>query len=144
VGKTYVAEVRGIPARAALRRLERGIELDDGPAAALRAVVAARHDRTTLVEIDVAEGRRRQVRRMLDAVGHPVVALVRVAIGPLQLGRLKPGTFRKLSPEEVRGLYAAGEQGKTTRRQVDKSSSVGSGKRSKGPASGGARARGNK
>jgi 23S rRNA pseudouridine2605 synthase len=121
VTKTYVAEVQGMPARAALRRLERGVELDDGPAVAHHAAVTARHDRTTLVEIAVAEGRTRQVRRMLEAVGHPVVALVRVAIGPLQLGRLKPGAFRRLSPDEVRRLYAAGEGDRETRRRIDKS-----------------------
>jgi 23S rRNA pseudouridine2605 synthase len=124
VTKTYVAEVEGAPARAALRRLERGVELDDGPATALAAIVTARHDRTTLVELVVAEGRRRQVRRMLEAVGHPVVALVRVAIGPLQLGRLKPGSFRRLSPDEVRGLYAAGGGRPGTDRQIDKSTAA--------------------
>jgi 23S rRNA pseudouridine2605 synthase len=144
VRKTYVAEVQGVPPRPALRRLERGVELDDGPATALRAIVTARHDRTTLVEIVVAEGRRRQVRRMLEAVGHPVVALVRVAIGPVQLGRLKPGAFRKLSPDEVRRLYAAGEDEAETNRHVDKSSRSGAARRRKSPASKAARARKNK
>jgi 23S rRNA pseudouridine2605 synthase len=121
VPKTYLAEVEGIPARAAVRRLERGVELDDGPAAALRAHTVSRHDRTTLVEVTLGEGRRRQVRRMFDAIGHPVVALVRVSIGPVALGRLKPGTFRRLSPEEVRSLYGASTEGKETDRHVDKS-----------------------
>jgi 23S rRNA pseudouridine2605 synthase len=143
VGKTYVAEVQGVPSRAALRRLERGVELDDGPAVARRALVTARTDRTTLVEIVVAEGRRRQVRRMFDAIGHPVVELVRVAIGPLQLGRLKPGAFRRLSPDEVRRLYAAGDL-EETKRQVDKSSSSGAGKGPRRPGGGATKRRGNK
>jgi 23S rRNA pseudouridine2605 synthase len=144
VRKTYVAEVQGVPPRAALRRLERGVELDDGPAVALRAHVTDRHDRTTLVEIVVAEGRRRQVRRMLEAVGHPVVALVRVAIGPLQLGRLKPGAFRRLSPDEVRRLYATGEGGEEPSRHIDKSTSPRAGRNPVSPARGRARSRGNK
>jgi 23S rRNA pseudouridine2605 synthase len=144
VRKTYVAEVQGIPSRAALRRLERGVELDDGPAVAVRAVLTARTDRTTLVEIVVAEGRRRQVRRMFDAIGYPVVELVRVAIGPLQLGRLKPGAFRRLSPDEVRRLYAAGESPEGTKRQVDKSSSLGAGKGRRRPGGGATKRRGNK
>lgn len=123
VEKTYVAEVEGTPGRGALKRLERGVELDDGPATAVRATTMARRDRTTLVEITLGEGRRRQVRRMLDAVGHPVVALVRVSIGPVALGRLKPGTFRRLSPEEVRALYRASAEGEEGNRHVDKSTS---------------------
>jgi 23S rRNA pseudouridine2605 synthase len=59
------------------------------------------------VEITISEGRNRQVRRMMEAVGHPVRRLVRTSIGPLKLGRLKPGTARRLSPAEVRALYAA-------------------------------------
>jgi 23S rRNA pseudouridine2605 synthase len=144
VGKVYVAEVEGTPSRGALRRLERGIELDDGPAVASRAVISARHDRTTLVEISVAEGRRRQVRRMLEAVGHPVVGLVRVAIGPLQLGRLKPGAFRRLSPDEVRRLYAAGEAGEGTRRHVDKSTRRSRGGGAPRPGRGTSERKGNK
>lgn len=144
VHKTYVAEVQGVPPRAALRRLERGVELDDGPAVAVRAAETARHDRTTLVEIVVAEGRTRQVRRMLEAVGYPVVALVRVAIGPLRLGRLKPGAFRRLAPDEVRRLYAAGGEEQETKRQIDKSSGRGGGRDRAGPGPRDSRGKGNK
>jgi 23S rRNA pseudouridine2605 synthase len=113
IEKTYLAEVRGSPSRAALKRLERGVELDDGPARALAARIVARRDRTSLVEVVMAEGRKREVRRMLDAIGHEAVALARTAIGPVGLGRLKPGSFRKLSSEEVRALYraSAGDEG---------------------------------
>ena len=124
IEKTYLAEVAGTPGRAALRRLERGIELDDGPARAVAARLVGRRDKTSLVELVVAEGRKRQVRRMLSATGHDVVALARVAVGPIALGRLKPGSFRRLSSEEVRALYRASDDS-SPNKQVDKSSSRG-------------------
>jgi len=119
VTKTYLAEVRGrVPPRAA-RALVSGIELPDGPAAARRAqIVEARAD-ATLVEVEMGEGRNREVRRMFEALGYPVVRLARVAIGPLALGRLKPGTYRRLSATEVSALQGATSD---SDRQVDKSS----------------------
>ena len=107
VPKTYLAEVRGSVGAAALKRLARGVELDDGVTAPAEARVRQRSGDRTLVELTISEGRNRQVRRMLEAVGHPVLGLARTAIGPLGLGRLKPGTWRRLSPDEVRALYRA-------------------------------------
>jgi 23S rRNA pseudouridine2605 synthase len=107
VPKTYLAEVKGVPAARVLRALARGVELDDGLTAPARVELVERYAGSALVEIEVAEGRHRQVRRMFDAVEHPVRRLVRTAVGPLKLGRLKPGTYRKLSSEEVRALYRA-------------------------------------
>lgn len=107
VPKTYLAEVRGGVRHRAVVRLARGVELDDGPTAPAEVAVVDRLGPTTLVEITLREGRNRQVRRMLEAVGHPVVRLARTAIGPVGLGRLKPGALRRLSPEEVRALYRA-------------------------------------
>lgn len=107
VTKTYVAEVRGSVGRRALRDLARGIELEDGPAAAMEARLSGRSGGNSMLELVLLEGRNRQVRRMMEAVGHPVVRLVRTGIGPLHLGRLKSGTVRRLSGAEVRGLYRA-------------------------------------
>lgn len=107
VPKTYLAEVEGAVGRAALKTLMAGIELDDGPARAEQTVLVERTRTGTLVELTLTEGRKRQVRRMFEAVGHRVRRLVRVAIGPLRLGRLKPGTVRRLNLEEVRALYRA-------------------------------------
>lgn len=107
VPKTYVAEVTGPVGAAAIKRLSRGVELDDGPAAPASVQLLERGPRSSLVELTIGEGRNRQVRRMMEAVGHPVVALVRTAIGPLKLGRLKPGTYRRLHPHEVQELYRA-------------------------------------
>jgi 23S rRNA pseudouridine2605 synthase len=107
VPKTYLAEVVGAVGRGALRRLERGVALEDGSATARAARLVERRSGTSLVEVTLTEGRNREVRRMLEAVGHPVRRLVRVAIGPLMLGRLKEGTLRRLSLTEIRDLYRA-------------------------------------
>jgi 23S rRNA pseudouridine2605 synthase len=107
VEKLYLAEVTGQVGRRALRALQSGVDLADGTSAPARVALVQRTTASSLVEIAVHEGRRRQVRRMFDAVGHPVIRLVRTQMGPLMLGRLKPGTYRRLSPEEVRALYRA-------------------------------------
>ena len=107
VPRTYLAQVEGSVGRRARDRLARGVELDDGMTEPARAQIVERVPGGTLVEITIHEGRNRQVRRMFDAIGHPVKRLVRRAIGPLELGRLKPGTYRKLSPIEVQTLYRA-------------------------------------
>jgi 23S rRNA pseudouridine2605 synthase len=100
VPKTYRARVRGRPTDDDLQRLREGIELEDGRTAPAR-VRAVRAD---LLELVIHEGRKRQVRRMLEAIGHPVVDLRRVAFGPLQLGSLAPGAARRLRREEVEQL----------------------------------------
>jgi 23S rRNA pseudouridine2605 synthase len=109
VEKEYLAEVEGVPAAAAIRRLREGIDLDDGPTqpARVRIVQRANDRSSALVEIVVKEGRKRMVRRMCRAVGHPVRRLVRTRIGPLRDAKLAPGTWRALTPAEVRALYAA-------------------------------------
>ena len=107
VEKTYKVLVAGLPTAAALRRLTEGVELDDGPARAVRAKVLDRHGDQALVEVVMGEGRKREVRRMCAAVGHPVERLVRTAIGPLRDAQLRPGKWRPLAIEEVRSLYEA-------------------------------------
>jgi 23S rRNA pseudouridine2605 synthase len=105
VEKEYLAEVAGEPTPGALRRLREGVDLEDGPTAPARASLAA----PSAIRLVIHEGRNRQVRRMCEAVGHPVVRLVRTRIGPLAERRLKPGEWRELSFEEVRALHAAVE-----------------------------------
>lgn len=105
VPKTYLAEVKGAVGQKALRSLARGVELEDGLTQPAEVGMVERVAGGSLLEITIWEGRNRQVRRMCEAVGHPVRRLVRVAIGPVVLGRLKPGRFRRLSPEEIRALY---------------------------------------
>ncbi|MDW3218764.1 MAG: pseudouridine synthase [Acidimicrobiales bacterium] len=103
VEKEYFAQVKGTPSRAALRELREGIELEDGRTAPAR--VTAVED--SLLRITIHEGRNRQVRRMCEAVGHPVVRLVRTRIGPLVDRRLRPGEWRVLTRDEVRSLEIA-------------------------------------
>ena len=107
IPKTYLAEVEGHVGPAVLGRLRRGIELDDGVTAPAKAQVVGQSPTHTLVELVVTEGRNRLVRRMFEDVGNPVRRLARTAIGPLAVGRLKPGSVRKLAPAEVRELYRA-------------------------------------
>ena len=107
VVKTYLAEVEGEPTPATVRALREGVELDDGRTAPARVTVVQTHGATTAVELGIHEGRNRQVRRMCEAVGHPVVRLVRTRIGPLRDGSLKPGSWRALTHAEVRRLYEA-------------------------------------
>lgn len=107
IEKTYVAQVRGRLRRHLSRALIQGVELADGPARA-RSVRELGHDREhALVELVLAEGRKREVRRMLAAVDLPVERLARVKLGPLPLGDLTPGTTRPLNGAEVRALYRA-------------------------------------
>jgi 23S rRNA pseudouridine2605 synthase len=103
VDKEYLAEVEGRPSRGALRRLREGVELDDGPTAPAKVSLVE----PNLVRITIHEGRNRQVRRMCEAIGHPVVRLVRTRIGPLRDTALRPGAWRPLSTEEVRALERA-------------------------------------
>ena len=107
VPKTYLAKVTGSVGERSLRTLARGVELEDGITQPARVDVIDRAGGATLVEITITEGRNRQVRRMFEAVGHRVLGLARIAVGPLKLGHLKPGSVRKLSPAEVRELYRA-------------------------------------
>jgi 23S rRNA pseudouridine2605 synthase len=104
VPKTYVAEVEGGPVReAALRALREGVELDDGRT----APAGVRQLKAGVLELTLREGRKRQVRRMCEHVGHPVKRLARVAFGPLRLGDLAEGGVRRLSPAEVQRLRDA-------------------------------------
>ena len=102
VEKVYVAVVEGEPSDATLEQLRRGVELDDGITAPARVQRLGRQR----VELSIHEGRNRQVRRMLDAVGHPVTSLHRTVYAGLTLEGLKLGTWRELQPSEVDRLRA--------------------------------------
>ena len=103
VEKEYLAEVDGVPSAGALRRLRQGVELDDGMTAPATVGVVA----PGVLRIVIHEGRNRQIRRMAEAVGHPVRRLVRTRIGPLTERGLGPGEWRPLTLTEVRDLAAA-------------------------------------
>ena len=103
VEKTYVADVEGAPADATLRALAAGVELEDGRTAPARVRRLGR----SRVELVLHEGRNRQVRRMLEAVGHPVRRLHRSAYAGLTVDGLAEGEWRELAPEEVKELRRA-------------------------------------
>jgi 23S rRNA pseudouridine2605 synthase len=105
VPKTYRATISNPPVRAAaVRALRAGVALEDG----LTAPARVRRVSENVLEITIHEGRKRQVKRMCEAVGHPVRRLERVAFGPLRLGDLAAGRWRRLGESEVRSLAAAG------------------------------------
>lgn len=107
VEKEYLAEVDGAPADRQIAALTDGVRLEDGVARARSARRVGRAQGRTALGIVMAEGRKREVRRMLTAVGLEVRRLVRVRVGPLRLGRLEPGASRPLEPDEVRALLEA-------------------------------------
>ena len=104
IAKTCVAIVEGQVEPWVPRKLRRGIELEDGEAKADRVTVKDSGPRGSIVEITLHSGKNRIVRRMLDAVGHPVTRLARTRLGPLRLGNLRPGQTRPLSGEEIAAL----------------------------------------
>lgn len=101
VSKTYVAEVDGNVKPGVLRRLLDGVDLEDGPARADTVKIISSIQGRTLIQITLHEGRNRIVRRMFDAVGHPVKRLTRTAIGPVRRGNLHTGELRPLDPKEL-------------------------------------------
>ncbi|MGH9296680.1 MAG: pseudouridine synthase [Acidimicrobiales bacterium] len=103
VEKEYLAEVKGRPSPGAIRALRDGVTLEDGVTSPARIASVS----PGVLRIVIHEGRNRQVRRMCEAVGHPVVRLVRVRIGPLSDRRLKPGQWRELEQSEILALGRA-------------------------------------
>lgn len=110
IEKEYIAHVEGEPTRGAVRRLREGIELEDGMTAPAGANLLA----PSIIRITIHEGRNRQVRRMCEAIGHPVKRLIRTRIGPLSDRSLKPGSWRELTQKELRALERAVIEGGTT------------------------------
>ena len=104
----FRSEVMGCVVEETLHHLARGVRLADGVTAPAQATLAALNTArdTTFVDIVTTEGRKRQVRRMFEAVGHPVARLTRTKIGSITVGKLRPGEWRTLSPEEVDALLA--------------------------------------
>ena len=104
IERSYRVKVSGLPNQAALTRLRRGVRLDDGVTGPARVDVEEELPTKTWLRITIREGRRREIRRMCEAVGHPVEKLVRVSFGPVELGRLRPGEWRPLAPREIESL----------------------------------------
>jgi 23S rRNA pseudouridine2605 synthase len=107
ITKTYTVLVSGKLARADVRRLVSGVDLDDGPARAVAARIVGTSPGRTMIEMTMGEGRNREIRRMVAVLGLEVVRLVRTAIGPITDRRLQPGQSRRLDPSEILALNQA-------------------------------------
>lgn len=107
IDKEYLAEVSGIPSRGDLRKLRQGVALEDGLTAPATVTLVGESSGNAMLRVTIHEGRKRQVRRMCEAIGHPVGRLVRVRIGPLHDPKLPPGRWRALRQPELRALERA-------------------------------------
>lgn len=105
--KVYEVEAEGVLESEELRLLESGIELDGRMTAPARVTVLSAGADSTRAEITIHEGRKRQVRRMFELIGHPVTRLTRTRVGPLELGDLRPGKWRRMSDSELSSLREA-------------------------------------
>ncbi|MCP9472915.1 MAG: rRNA pseudouridine synthase [Nitrospira sp.] len=110
VAKTYLIKVKGVLTDDEIRQLEDGVRLDDGMTAPAQVKKVGKAEQNSWLEITIREGRKHQVKRMLEAVGHPVIRLTRVRMGPLSLGRLESGEFRFLTDREANALRALVEE----------------------------------
>jgi pseudouridine synthase len=106
MGKLYQVSVRGRVANSDLTQLSQGIYLEDGPTLPAKVRLLTRNDSQSEFEITLVEGRNRQIRRMCSALGLPVIRLVRLGIGRIQLGEMSPGKWRYLSDAEVQLLFS--------------------------------------
>jgi 23S rRNA pseudouridine2605 synthase len=104
IPRTYLVKIRGVPEEERLTRLKRGVMLEDGHAKAVSVKVFRQREKNSWIQVVVAEGRNHLVKRMFSAIGYPVLKLKRVGFGPIQLGDLRIGQFRYLTPEEMEGL----------------------------------------
>ena len=106
VPKTYLVKVRGHPPAEALTSLQQGVNLEDGITAPAELIVMEEGQKATWLSLTLREGRKHQVKRMCSAVGHPVLRLRRIQVGPVGLDNLRPGETRRLKSREVRSLRA--------------------------------------
>ena len=110
VRKTYRVLVAGHPTRQLASELRRGVHLAEGLARVIDVRIKRHYKQSTVVEVVLDEGRNREIRRVLARVGHKVLRLVRIAVGPVRLGKLPPGGYRRLSREEVGALRRAAKK----------------------------------
>ncbi len=104
IARTYKVTVRGNITDQSMNRLRNGVLLEDGPSGFSKVALLSRNERQSLIRMTITQGRSRQVRRMLDAVGHKVVHLIRISFGNLQLGNLKSGQYRHLQTNEIEAM----------------------------------------
>ncbi len=120
VAKVYLVKVKGVLSDEQIEQLEQGVKLDDGMTASATIKKVRKAEENSWVEITIHEGRKHQVKRMFDAVGHPVLKLKRVKFGPLALTNVEPGEFRYLTDREANNLR------ETVKRRRDRESDASS------------------
>ena len=108
VPKVYRVQVAGELTDDGIRQLREGVHFAEGFAKVENVVIKGRHKQSTILEMTLTEGMNREVRRLLARIGHKVMTLIRVAVGPVKLGKMAPGEWRKLTSSEVERLYVAG------------------------------------
>ncbi len=138
IEKTYQVLVAGSPSFEVLERMRRGIHLAEGVAQVARVAIKSQRKQSTVLEMVLDEGRNREIRRILARVGHKVLKLKRVAVGPLRLADLEPGQFRPLRKDEVRALELAVRANKSAAAKSEDGTPIAAvkpivGKRSRGP-----------
>jgi pseudouridine synthase len=101
IPKTYQVKVKGMPEQKEIDRLKKGVHLEDGLTAPAKVKRLKTTENNSWLEVTIYEGRKRQLRRMFDQVGHSVLKLKRIRINSIDLGELKPGGYRYLTPDEV-------------------------------------------
>lgn len=111
VPKTYLIKVKGVLTDDSIRSLEQGVSLEDGMTGPAQVKKVRKVEANSWLEITIREGRKHQVKRMLESVGHPVIKLLRIRMGPIALGDLQPGEFRFLTDREANALRGLVEEG---------------------------------
>jgi 23S rRNA pseudouridine2605 synthase len=101
IPKTYLVKIKGALEEEEIIKLRSGIRLDRSVTAPAKVKRLRKAEHNSWIEMTITEGKKRQIRRMLDRVGHPVIRLMRIRIGGLEMGPLKPGVFRRITPEEI-------------------------------------------
>ncbi len=104
IPKTYLVKVKGVLEEEEMERLRKGIRLERTLTAPAKVKPMRKTDSNSWIEMTIYEGKKRQIRRMLDKVGHPVIRLMRIRINGIEMGIIKPGEYRRLSPEELEKL----------------------------------------
>lgn len=108
IEKTYVATIEGVPTNEEISRFEKGLMIDDYITAPAKLKILSQNNRKCVVEVTIHEGKNRQVRKMCETIGHPVLTLKRISLGKLSLGNLAEGSWRELSQQEVKSLLELG------------------------------------
>lgn len=117
--KTYVAKLKGIPTPENIEKLKTGIYIDNKKTAPAEAKILGVKEKNSVIQLTLREGRNKQVKRMCQAIGHPVIRLNRSAYGFLRVDDMAPGAWHHLQPIEVEYLKKAAEEGKSKEKDVD-------------------------